>query len=611
MKTFLSTILIAGVLFVSGQSGQAEYLEAKRQFNLGNYSTAQQSFAGLTDDKVFGAYASFFYALSALKQGQSKEAYDMWRQIQLNFPEWDQQTEVRYWLGYTAFSQRKYWEGFKHIETIPTELKESLIRNEFLEMPLEELQKAYALNQDNVYIGSYLAKAIMQQPYDQRDKVLLDELSSKFGIEVAIEELKLPTVKKNKYAVAAVLPFMFDSLENPQPVLRNTIIMDLYLGMVEAKRDLQNEGIFLELYPFDTQKKAENAEQLVANGYLDNADVIVGPLYGGPNKVISSFSAKNKITMINPLSSNEEIIGGNPFSYLYKPSYATQGRVAAAYARKYFNENKLACVFFETDRDSLVANAYKDAIEADSFLVLRFERLTQESARQLQDEFVEQYEVRLDTLYSQEEIDSIGLISGRYVKTRPLRDEDDGSIIKDRKGEDVLEYYENRFVIQDDTIGHFFVASASNLLANNFIGLREVRSDTIGLIGYDNWLNFTLTSYEQLERLEVAFLSPGYIDKNGSTYEELKKDFILSIGREPGEYHIIGYEMLMHIGRLMKEHGTYFQKGLIGGEHIPGIIMGGMEYGTYNDNQVVPVIKLEDFRLIRQNLALDQEENED
>ena len=85
----------------------------------------------------------------------------------------------------------------------------------------------------------------------------------------------------------------------------------------------------------------------VKSGKLDNADVIIGPLYSGPSEFISQFSKENKVTMVNPVSSNEAIVGDNPYSYLFKSAYSTQGREAAKYAAKKFSDNKKLFIFYE------------------------------------------------------------------------------------------------------------------------------------------------------------------------------------------------------------------------------------------------------------------------
>ncbi|MEM0941249.1 MAG: hypothetical protein AAGI25_15900 [Bacteroidota bacterium] len=601
MKPVFSVILLVFLLSGYGQSGQSEYLESKRQFALGNFAAAKLGFQNLFEDDVFGAYASFYYALSLYNEGELRKAYDMWRQAQANFPKWDQRVEVSYWLAVTSFKLERYAVTFEYLDELPTNLRHGVLQETFEKMPYDKLLKAYQSNPDSRDLASYLVKVLMSLPYGEIDQELLSELSGRFNIELVMEEVDLPEIKKERYAVAIVLPFMFESFEDPQSVIRNSIIWDVYLGMKKAQEDLQKEGIELSLFPFDTKKRGDVTQRLIASGELEKADVIIGPLYDQPNTVISNYSTDHQLTMINPLSSNGEIIRNNPYAYLFKPSYQTQGRMAAKYVSENFIDNKLAFVFYETDRDSVLANAYLKEIEKNGFFVVRFERLSNESAQQVQKDFIEKYEVRLDTAYAEEEIDSIRLLPGRLVKTRPLRSKDTGEIMKNEEGEEVLEYYEERFKVEEDSIGHILVASSSNLLANNFISLSEVRNDTIGIVGYKDWLEFSTVSYNQLERLGIAFISPGLYNRSTPFYEELRDSFIASIGREPGEYHLTGYELIYQLGHLLKEHGSYFQRGLRGGKIIPGKVMYGLKYGTFHDNQIVPITKLEELRLVLQH----------
>lgn len=596
---------------LSAQTSQSEYLEAKRQFSLGNYKESKLAFQSLTDDKVFGEYASFYFALSAMKLNQQKVAEDMLKQIKTKFPNWDKGQEVDFWLTYLSFNQGKLYRAFTQVEQLPETWKGFLIDNFLGKMSLSGLDSAYTLNPNNQYIGSYYAKAILEQPYDERDQLLLMELSEKFDIQMA-SEVSLPLIKKEEYAIAIVLPFMFESLANPQTVIRNSIIFDLYQGMDLAQKELREEGIKLNLFPFDTQKKESVTYDIINDKKLDKADAIIGPLYSGPSKYISQFSRENEITMINPVSSNEAIIGGNPYSYLFKPSYSTQGREAAKFAAQKFTDNKKLFIFYETDRDSIVATAYRETIERDSFNVIRFERLTNEDAQQIQIDFTDQYEVRLDTMYAQAEMDSIALIPGRIVRTRSLRNEETGRIIRDNNGDDVIETYEVKFTVQPDSIGHIFAATSSNLLANNFISMVEVRSDSIGIIGYSDWLNFSLVSYAQLERLQVDFLSPSFYDVGDDNFERIRQVVIENLAEEPSEYHIYGFELIWHLGKMMDKHGKYFQRGLVSGDLSPGFLMQGLKYGPYNDNQVVPITTLNNLELQNQSIKQEVDEpNED
>lgn len=344
VRSLLFSILFLISLFVIGQNNQAEYLEAKRQFGLGNYSEASLSFKSLSNDQMFGAYASFYYALSSLKMDQLKTAEEMFKQIQVKYPDWDQQSEVSYWLTHSLFLQKKYWKAFGESEKLPKGIKEFVIDEFLSEMTIPSLDSAYALNPDNSYIGNYYAKAIKDLPYEEQDRRILLELSEKFDLSLSISE-NLPLIKKEEYGIAVVLPFMFDSLSTPQTVIRNTIIFDLYQGMNLAQKDLEDRGIKLNLFPFDTKKKGEVTYDLIKGKKLDEADVIIGPLYSGPSRYISAFSKENRITMINPVSSNPSIVEGNPYAYLFKPSYLTQGEKAAEFAAKKFTDNKKVFIF--------------------------------------------------------------------------------------------------------------------------------------------------------------------------------------------------------------------------------------------------------------------------
>lgn len=584
---------------MAAQSSQSNYLEAKRQYGLQNYKAAKQTFQTLTSDVAFGAYASFYFALCAHQLGQNNEAVDMWKQLKVKHPKWDQLPEVDYWLTKVSFRQKKYLTAFKYAAELSEPFQNQLVDDALSPLSLEELKTLYSRYPKNKHIASYLGKAIVALPYAERDHDLLSELAREFGLDVRSDAEKLPIIKKDKYAVAVVLPFMFESTKNPNTVIRNSIVLHLYEGMKVAQRHLKEEGIAIELFPFDTRKSAQVTKQLIDRRQLVRSDVIIGPLYSDPTKVIHDFSRENKITVINPLSSNSEVIKENPMAYLFKPSYETQGRAAAAFASSKFSDNRKVCIFYETSRDSLVASAYRNAIEKSGFFVVRFEKLTNEDAQQIQLDFTEQYEMRLDDKYSKEQIDSIALIPRRYVKKRVLRGETSREVIKNEEGEPVMEYYENRFKVPEDSVGHFFVASASNLLANNFISLAEVRNDTIGLVGYADWLEFSTMSYDQLERLNVSFLAPNYFNTATSEYDSLTSDFTRTYGREPSTYHLTGYECMMQMGRAMHENGKYPQLGF-DATFFEGVVAEGLQYNFYRDNQVVPITTLRNLQLINQ-----------
>lgn len=603
MRILLSVFLLLTFVLTNAQVNQAEYLEGKRQFSLGNYRDAMGSFQGLTEDPVFGAYASFYYALSAYNQEVPQVALDMWKQILIKHPKWDQNDEVNFWLAKASFERKKYLDAIKFSQKLSESEKNSLTLSVQEELDPMLIGQLLEENADNEDLARLYFRSLANQSQEDRDHEKLQLLTEKFDFELAEVIGDFPKVMKDSYAVAVTLPFMFDSLKYVQPVIKN-LIFELYQGMLVAQDSLKQEGISVELFPFDTKKTDAVSREIISNESLANADVIIGPLYAEPINVIYPFADQQEIPVINPLSSNASLIRNNKDGFLFKPGYSTQGREAGIYATKKFTRNKNAIIFYETQRDQIVAESYKEVLEKDSFNIVLFDELNKDNALQFQADWTHQYESSLDTL-SQEEIDSITLIPNRYVRTRAKKDDKTGRVLKDEDGEDRLEYYEMRYTIPQDTIGHIFAATSSNLLSNNIISLTEVRGDSIGVIGYEDWLKFRLVSFNQLERLNVSFIHTSYFpdEKMGVVADKIRSRF----WTEPTQYHCQGYELIMQLGRLFSQNGKHFQRGLMTGKHIEGHLMEGLKYGGYRDNQVVPIVTIEELQILRQNKV----ENED
>ncbi|MEO1256294.1 MAG: hypothetical protein AAFY41_15605, partial [Bacteroidota bacterium] len=322
-------IFSMSTLSIHAQTNQSAYLEAKRLYAEGNYKDAQGSFKLLSSDPTFGSYATFYFALTAYHQGRLREASDAWKQIRVKEPQWDQLGEVNFWITKTAFELNDYEEVATYASHLPEALAQQLAESMKGDLDQEALEKSYQSQPDNRLLASLYFQSLMSEPYETRDHGKLLSLSDQFDFEMDAIVADLPFIKKDKYSIALVLPFMFDSLQNPQSVIRNRIIYDLYQGMTMARDSLVKQGVTLVLYPFDTKKDKLRASQLVARRQLKEADLIIGPLYAGPNEQIMKFSSQYEIPLVNPLSSNIETIDGNGFAYLFKPSYETQGRQAA------------------------------------------------------------------------------------------------------------------------------------------------------------------------------------------------------------------------------------------------------------------------------------------
>src|SRR3990170_4050159 len=93
-----------------------QYQNAKDFFRQGKYNLAMETFKPLIayDDKnQYSPYASFYYALSAHKQGYNAVAKDMFLQIKSVHPKWDKMEEVNLWLAQIYLDDKDYFQGIK------------------------------------------------------------------------------------------------------------------------------------------------------------------------------------------------------------------------------------------------------------------------------------------------------------------------------------------------------------------------------------------------------------------------------------------------------------------------------------------------------------------
>lgn len=97
----------------------------------------------------------------------------------------------------------------------------------------------------------------------------------------------------------------------------------LYEGAKLAMELFDSNSISIKLHVFDVTNEVSTAEQLIHNKALDSIDLIIGPVYLHPFKLMSDYAKQRGIFIINPLSEKNEILGNNPFVIKIQPSDKT------------------------------------------------------------------------------------------------------------------------------------------------------------------------------------------------------------------------------------------------------------------------------------------------
>ncbi len=559
VSTWIIVLLILGTPAFA-QDFKRQYKHAKDLFEEKKYSLAMEAFKPLIvydQNNPYPEYASYFYALSAFEAGYPSVAKDMLLQIKKLYSTWDQMDEVNYWLAKIYFDQHEYFQGLLMVKSI----KSSSFREDIESMErqyISQIEDAETLKMileehpDNKVAAYALVKSLSKQPIYQQDARLFDELIERFQFNRSefVSTTKPLSIKKDKYRVSLLFPFLASSLDASPATKPNQFVIDLYEGMKMAVDTLAKQGIQVDLLAYDTERNTETLRKLLATDELKSTDLIVGPLFAEEARMVQEFSMTNQINMINPVSNNSGFLGQNPFALLYQPSFETLGtRAAEMVAKKVRNKNTI--VFFgDTPKDSIMAYSFmKKATELGMKIVLAEEVRNETSAR-----------------------------------IQPI-------LITPTE----LDEYKNpvNFTIKRDSIGSIYVASDNALIYSKVISSVQSRSDSTLIIGSENWSapENTAVNYETLERLRVTLASPNFIMPTNASYAAFRKKFVKRHGQLPSLYARIGYEFMEFVGKELSQSGVYFQEGLNQKGFVSALFGEGYNFQNSRDNQYVPFVR--------------------
>ena len=112
--------------------------------------------------------------------------------------------------------------------------------------------------------------------------------------------------------VAIILPFQLDTY-SPNEQGR---MVEYYQGALMAVEKLKRYGYSFEINTYDSGRKDESLEPLLASGKLDNMDIIIGAHYPEHNKQLARFAKEKEIPLVIPFTSKEDEIFRNPMVYV-------------------------------------------------------------------------------------------------------------------------------------------------------------------------------------------------------------------------------------------------------------------------------------------------------
>jgi ABC-type branched-subunit amino acid transport system substrate-binding protein len=551
-------LVLSGKLFSQKIDYSKVYVQAKTELKNKNFDKAMDLFKQVAHQKENpqNINAIYFYAYCALKQKQYWSANHYLNKIIDNNPEWNKLNEVYYLQTQMAFEKHEYSIALKISQKIKSKfLKTDLnnMKNSFLNYPslkdtVAEIQKKY---QNDTCIASILFQLVKDES-GWKNNSLTKTLIEKYGFKdseiqepkkIEVEEV----IEKDTMNIAVVLPFNLSENIKDNIVRKDLYLYDLYTGIKLATDSMRKAGIKIRLTAYDYGQDSSGFYTLIDKPEMTQFDILIGPIQNSFANKISAFAEKNKILVINPLSSNIKFTEGSNWSYLYKSSNETQVIETAKFAYNNFKPKKALIITGKGVKDSLNALLFQKSFESIGGKINGKTSLTVGTL------------AKIGNLFTKKNLDSTGCI---------------------------------------------YISNNEQYLAVNIVKKLTELNYTTPLLVSPEWLEFQSFDFQQMQKQNFYFIDPDYVDYQNDTVASITNYLKAKTNSLPSQYTYLGFELIYQISELAKNDSTFFKQPNFKGKFTnEGLLHHGLDYRKGKDNSLFGIYRFtnEGFTELRLN----------
>jgi hypothetical protein len=473
-------------------------------------------------------------------------------QLQSRYPGWNKINDVHYLLGAISFENGQTNEGLSYLEKI----KDSSFAKDVQALKqhhlggLNELAKLINLQKQNASdrdIALILFQYIQSSPSStQTDMQLADQLEKQFKFsrkeKVAAAEDKpvrsTPRTEgqwtKGYLDVSVMLPFRLDEFSTNKR-RSNQFAYDYYIGLTMAKEQLLIEGINVNLWAYDVSNDAKSAEAIVDNKNFQLSDIVIGPLYPGTFDVTANYVSKASTVMLNPLSTDGNLLTSASNIYLGHPSITFQTQKAAQWMKSLSVGMSGPVIYYgSTSKDSAMAFSYANEWKSKAGRVMAMVK------------------IQADREWMENNLPS-------FETTKPSH------------------------------IALFASDGSAGSMLVDVINSRKLT--TLPIIATStsfNSQNSRLSRYGS----RLFLIDADHVDREKESIRQFQKNYWNKTNTFPSVYSYQGYDQLLFFARILSKYKDKFTSGLqtrkYGEEEF---LLSGFDYTKSNENQITPVLK--------------------
>lgn len=325
----------------------------------------------------------------------------------------------------------------------------------------------------------------------------------------------------SSYNVAVMLPFMSDKFNtnNGRIYEKSKTAINFYGGMELAFKELEREGINLNVTVMDTKASEVEVGKLLQKSEVANANLIIGPIKKGNVKKTANFAKSRRKVFISPISASSGLSTDNPYYLQVSPSLKTHCEAITRHVLEKYDADQVVLVCRNKGAETSRLRYFNEAHQ---------------------------------------------LITGNAYEPNFKQ-----YLVPDVSSEfnniDVTNY------LHPSKKTVFIVPSwSSESFINSF--LRVVRiaknanieaSKQAVVYGMPKWQEYKKISYDYYEDLNVHISSSYYLDPANNDIKGFKQRYYNEYGTIPDHNAFIGYDVTRYFARMMAKHGDQFQSKII------------------------------------------------
>lgn len=586
-------LLMSQAVRAQGAGDVSRYKAAVRLVQAGDYERAKSDLnAVIQRGSSVSPYAHYYYALAAFRQKNYEQGRLMLKQLTARFPDWNKMDEARYLLGAINLDAGQYKDGLTAlapISDVALQQETSRLKTYALGR-ITNVAQLKQLNRDfpNDRSVALALIALIQRTSSNRDDLeLSDRLTNRFGVPTTAQASAsvrpvsppsatspapaTPTARTYRppkptgtYNIAVLFPFRLDEFSADKR-LRNQYVYDLYDGYRMAQAKLAEEGITVNLSAYDLENDADKTRELINSPAFAQTDMVIGPLYVEPNRLVAEYANQNNVLLLNPTATNGDLIAGQPTAFLAQPSVSRQAQAVAELARGLNGSRRVAIYFGMARKDSLLAAAYQAELKRQNYQIVDFQKISATAQA-----------TATAMLHPQ-----TPTVSATSVPPPPT-----SSVSSAPAG---------------ITVGHVFLASSNDDDGPRLLDALSRRRLSGPLVATATAFDFYKNSTATFKRRDLYLLYPDYMDDSRPAVTDFRERYLSGRNIIPSVFAAEGYDMLLFFGRQLAKPGGPLRNRAGFRSDTDDYVLSGFNYTQTNDNFVVPIVKYEGGRFIKIN----------